>query len=740
MNIHKPIGNIVILCVFQISCLFSLTQSQSVSYKVFDPYHGATSKRMVWMEYTDVHNSLYHTLKDMGQARLQQREEALGSIRSLAAWKRRQEVVKNTLKAIMGPFPPKTPLNVDVIERLERPDFHVEKIVFESMPGLKVTGCLFLPRIRQGKTPAILFCSGHSANAFRAKHYQEVVLNLVQKGFIVFAFDPIGQGERMQYFNPKTGKSTIGGSTKEHSYVNNQCFISGSSAARYFIWDSIRALDYLASRPEVDTERLGCHGLSGGGMQTAYISAIDERIKVAAIAGYITQFKWLLRTQGVGDGEQNLYQSWAKGIDLPDFVQVRAPNPILMMVTTRDFFPIRGARAAYRESLAVYNAYHCLEALQIVEDDYRHGYTKKSRETMYAFFQKHLEFPGNANEEEVDYFTDSELMVTQTGQVTTSFNSQTVYSINRKETKALMDRLFQSRKKPVQHCEALLESVRTISGYQDPDLEGIDSVLTGRYSEDGIVEKRFIAGSGNYPIPFIVLIPKEVKAKSVVLYLDPEGKKVNSDYRYLYETFLQSGHIVVIPDLINTGEVGPSEYRGDATINDISSNLWYMAVQNAVSIVGIRASDVNKLVGYIKNRFPDHQIVGASRSDMNAVLLHASVLNPQIEALVMLNPLLSYESLVMNRFYSMDFLYSAPGGVLTAYDLPDLAACLAPKPILMLNPVDQRKQPVSVERMKSTYDFTQRVYQDRNADHNLMIKNNLEKTGIKSTIVQWLGR
>jgi dienelactone hydrolase len=713
-------------------------QSQNVSFKVFDPYHGATSKRMVWMEYTDAHNALYHYLKDIGHERLKRREEAVQAIRSLSDWKSRQSAVRKTLYNIMGPFPAKTPLKAEVTGRLEKPDFSVEKVVFESMPGLKVTGCLFLPRVREDKTPAILFCSGHSANAFRAAHYQNVILNLVHKGFIVFAFDPIGQGERLQYFDPDTQESRIGGSTKEHSYVNNQCFISGSSVARYFIWDGVRALDYLVSRPEVDADRLGCHGLSGGGTQTAYISSVDERVKVAAIAGYITKFEWLLKTQGVADGEQNLYKSWAHGFDLPDLIQVRAPHPTLMMVTTRDFFPIRGAREAYRESAGIYNAYHCPEYLQIVEDDYRHGYTQKTRETMYAFFQKHLDLPGDEKEEELNILTDAELTVSRTGQVSTSFESETVFSVNRNETRKLINRLHESRKSASRHCESVLESARIISGYQDPNIDTINSVLTGRFSDDVIIEKRFIEGLGDYPIPFVIMMPENISKNSVVLYLDPSGKKIQTEHQYFYRTFLESGHIVVIPDLINTGEVGPTEYKGDATINGISSNVWYMAVQNAVSIVGIRASDVNRLAAYVRQRFPDRKIAGASRGDMNAVLLHASAMNTQMKALVMLNPLVSYESIVMNRFYSMDILYSAPGGVLNAYDLPDLAACLAPNPILMLNPVDQSRQEVSAEQIESEYYFARTVYQNQNSNDKLIIKNNLDTKSIKSMAANWL--
>jgi dienelactone hydrolase len=738
MNSVMPLYHRMTLLFLLVLALPSVCQSQSEPFKVFDPYHGATSKRMVWMEYTDAHNALYHYLKDMGQERLRERAKEIADIQSLFEWTKRQADVHNTLHSILGPFPEKTPLNARVLGRLERPDFQVEKIVFESIPGLFVTGGLFLPRDLDGKAPAILFCSGHSADGFRAEHYQNVILNLVKKGFIVFAFDPIGQGERLQYYDEETRKSTLGGATKEHSYLNNQCFISGSSAARYFTWDGIRALDYLESRPEVDSDRLGCHGLSGGGTQTAYISSIDERFKAVAIAGYITQFEWLLKTQGVADGEQNVYQSWAHGIDLPDFVQVQAPRPLLMMVTTRDFFPIRGAWNAYRESLSAYNAYHRPENLQIVEDDNDHGYTQKTRETMYAFFQKHLANPGEASEAEVDLFTTAELTVTETGQVSTSLNSETVFSINRDESQKLIDHLENSRAKPDHHIKSVLNSVPIISGYQEPMTKPIDAVLTGRYSEGAIIEKRFIEGVGDYPIPFVVMIPERVRKNTVILYLDPNGKNVQNEHLYFYQCFLDDGHIVVIPDMINTGEVGPTEYKGDATINGISSNLWYMAVQNAVSIVGIRASDVNRLSGYIHQRFPDRKIAGASRGDMNAVLLHASCMNPQIKALVMLNPLISYASIVLNQFYSMDNLYSAPGGVLSAYDLSDLVACLAPNPIMMLNTLDQNLQPASQGHVNETYQFARLVYKNQKAADRLMIKDNMDESAIRSSISNWL--
>jgi len=98
-----------------------------------------------------------------------------------------------------------------------------------------------------------------------------VILNLVRKGFVVFAVDPVGQGERYQYWDPERHASRVGEPTLEHSYPGAQCFITGSSLARYMVWDGMRAIDYLISRPEVDPSRVGVTGRSGGGTQAAYL-------------------------------------------------------------------------------------------------------------------------------------------------------------------------------------------------------------------------------------------------------------------------------------------------------------------------------------------------------------------------------------------------------------------------------------------------------------------------------------
>src|SRR5690606_10944382 len=159
------------------------------------------------------------------------------------------------------------------------------------------------------------------------------------------------------YFDPETGKSKVGGTTKEHSYPGAQAFITGSSQARYMIWDGIRSVDYLLSRKEVDPDRIGITGRSRGGTQSSYIAAFDERIKAVAPENYITSFQRLIESLGPQDAEQNFFHGIKRGIDHADLLEVRAPKPALVITTTRDAFSILGARETAREVARVYQAY-----------------------------------------------------------------------------------------------------------------------------------------------------------------------------------------------------------------------------------------------------------------------------------------------------------------------------------------------------------------------------------------------
>jgi hypothetical protein len=638
---------------------------------------------------------------------------------------------------ILGPFPEKTPLNAKITGIVRENGYRIENVIYESLPGFYVTASLFIPDNVKKPAPAILFCSGHSTGAYRLPLYQLPLLNLVKKGFIVLANDPIGQGERLQYFNPEKGESIIGSSTLEHSYPSTQVFLTGKSIARYFLWDGIRGMDYLVSRKEVDPKRIGVHGLSGGGTQTAYISALDDRVAASAPAGYITSYRRLIESVGVQDGEQNLYHGISSGIDHADFIEIRAPKPTLIMATTGDFFSIQGSRETYSEVKRIYELFGKPDNIEITEDDFGHGYTKKNREAMYAFFQKHLQLPGSSAEEEVEFPTAQELQKTSTGQLSTSLGGETVFSLNRKETEKLIAELQVSRGDLTRHLSSVVISAKKLSGYQEP-VEINEPVFTGRIQREGyVIEKYFLKGEGDYIIPYLLMIPVKPKNKALI-YLHPSGKSAEVSVGGEMEWFVRNGFTVLAPDMIGVGEMGPGIFPGDVNIDSISYNLWYTTTLIGRSIVGIRTGDIVRLTRLLKKNNEISEVYGVARKEMAPVLLHAAAFDPDITRIALIEPYSSYQSIVMNQFYNPKFVHSIVPGALKAYDLPDLAASLAPRKLLMAGVTDGNSKSTDVESINKDLDIIKTAYSFRNAEGQLNIISLKPNEKLNEFFLEWL--
>ncbi|HEY0769271.1 MAG TPA: acetylxylan esterase, partial [Sphingobacteriaceae bacterium] len=283
------------------------------------------------MRFSDAPNSLYHEISKTAYQHLNDRSEKVQAIKSLDEWKSRQAVVRQALAEVMGKFPDRTPLNAVITKTIQKDGYRIEHIVYESQPQFYVTSSLFIPD-KAVKAPAVIYCSGHSESGYR--FYQNIIVSLVKKGFVVFAFDPVGQGERLQYYNAEKKRSEFIYPAFEHSYVGAQLFISGNSLANVMTWDGIRAVDYLLSRKEVDAARIGITGRSGGGTQSAYIAAMDPRIKAVAPENYISDLTSMFETLGPQDAEQIFLHGVIKGLDMADLLAVRAPKPALLIATT----------------------------------------------------------------------------------------------------------------------------------------------------------------------------------------------------------------------------------------------------------------------------------------------------------------------------------------------------------------------------------------------------------------------
>jgi Acetyl xylan esterase (AXE1) len=692
-----------------------------------------------WLQYSDAPNSLYHYLSGQAFEMLYRRDQKISGINTLAEWQKRQLWIKEALIDVVGPFPEKTPLNAKITQVVYKDDFRVEHIVFESQPGFYVTSSLFIPvgLKKRSKAPVVIYCSGHTVEGYRSEVYQHVILNLVKKGFIVFAFDPVGQGERIEYYDPQTKKSIVGGPTREHSYPGSQAFSIGSSQARYMTWDGIRAIDYLLTRKEVDPARIGITGRSGGGTQSSYIAAMDDRIYAVAPECYITNYTRLLQSIGNQDAEQNIYNGIVKGVDHADLLLVRAPKPALMITTTRDFFSIQGARETEKVVSGIYKAYGKENDFGRVEDDFPHASTLKNREAMYAFFQKHLDNPGSSLDEPVQILTPEEIQVTPTGQVSTSLKGETVFSLNLKDAEKLVSNLETARNNLANYLPEVLISAKKLSGYREPT-EINEPVFTGRFQRKGyVIEKYFVKGEGDYIIPYLLMIPENAGNKAMI-YLHPSGKAVEASEGGEMEWFVHNGFTVLAPDLIGVGEMGKGIFGGDANIDGVSHNLWYASILIGRSIVGIHASDVVRLTRLLKESDGISEIYGLARKEMSPVLLHAAAFDQTIKHIALIEPYSSYYSIVANHYYKSSFIPYVVPGALTSYDLPDLVATLAPRNVIIAGATDGNGKVSDVESINKDLAIIRVAYQYKNAARQLNIVPLANEEKPYSILKEWI--
>ena len=669
-----------------------------------------------WLLYSDAPNSLYHYLTGHAYDYLDVRNKGVDGITTLADWQKRQEFIKETLLDIVGPFPEKTPLNAKVIRTVEKDYFRVEHIVFESQPGFYVTSSMFIPKSlkRRAKAPVVIYVSGHSDVGYRSGVYQTVILNLVKKNFIVFAFDPVGQGERIEYYDPEIKKSRVGGPTAEHSQPGSQAFITGSTQAKYMIWDGIRAVDYLLTRKEVDPARIGITGRSGGGTQSSYIAAMDERIYAVAPENYLTNFTRLLQTIGPQDAEQNMFNMISRGLDHPDYLIVRAPKPALMITTTRDMFSIQGVIETEKQVARIYSAYGKSDNFSRTEDDAPHASTEKNRIAMYAFFQKHLNNPGSSADEVIVPLSNDEIQVTPTGQVSTSLNSETVFSLNMRESEKRIDEIASKRSDFPGYLKGVTEAAKKLSGYREPNDAGAP-VFTGRVPKDNYtIEKYFIKGEGDYVFPYLLFVPANPVGKALI-YIHPAGKAAEAAEGGKIEWFVKRGITVLAPDMIGVGETGPGSYKGDAYIGGYSHNVWYGSILIGRSIAGIRAGDVNRLAMLLKRREGIKEIYGLAHREMSPVLLHAAAFNKDISRIALIEPYLSYRSIVTERFYESAFIQNSVPAALKAYDLPDLAAVIAPAKLLIAGPLGGNGKNTGSSDLSKDLEVIQSAYKKLNS-------------------------
>jgi cephalosporin-C deacetylase-like acetyl esterase len=658
-------------------------------------------------DYGHLQTMLQDYLNKEAIARLEERRQQIARLSTPEEVSMRRAYLREQMIRVLGGFPAKTPLNARVVGTLDREGYKIEKVIFESQPHFYVTGNLYLPTNGRPPFPGVLFPLGHEAGGKSNGDWQQTLADFVRRGFVCFTWDPIGQGERVQLYDPDLEGGKVGESTSEHTVAGIQCLLVGDNLARYTIWDGIRALDYLLSRPEVDASRIACTGNSGGGTHTAYLSALDDRIKVAMPSCYITSWRRLLESLGPQDAEQCLPPWIGQRLDHGDFVLAFAPKPFLILSGIRDFFPINGARETYQEEQHVYSVMGAPDKLRQFEADNGHGYLQPRRVAAYQWLSQWLKGQAdNSPEEPAAFASEEDLRCTETGQVTVSPGGETVFSLNRKRYAELKPHWppLNGRDAVAAFREKIRSSVKNSAGERQA-ASALNEKTFGVIQREGYrIEKLTYESEPGIIIPSLLLIPAEREGrKAAVLYVNSKGK-ANSGGDI--ESLVKNGLVVLAIDARGWGETNATDSDESRVWNSFFPN--YRAAMTALllgkSLVAMRGQDIARGLDLLAQQ-PEvdaERIFGMGVGAGTVPILHQAVLDARLKKVVLDGGLDSYDSVETSRI-QRGIIENVILGVMKDYDLPELVAALAPRPTWLVDVSDPLGHRVGIPKVREEY-------------------------------------
>jgi len=666
-------------------------------------------------------------LNSIGYKETAARRAEIAKITTRAQAEARQREVRTKIFNLIGTEPQRVPLNPRITGSTTMPDgVRVDKVMYDSQANFPVTALLYTPANPNPesaqKFPAIVMAPGHSPAGKSGD--VAMAMQFAHAGFVVFSYDPIGQGERLQYLDPKSPPdkptSLATRPTGEHGEAGLQPTLIGDALARYFLWDGMRAVDYLLTLPSVDPARIGAFGCSGGGTMTALLAGLDPRINTAGVACYTTSFDALLPSAtGVQDSEQSTPNFIASGLDFPDWSELHAPHPYAIIATTSDMFPFAGAQATEKEARRFYSLFGADKDLAFITGPGGHGNLGPITPQILKFFADHLH-PDAAYAKALPPITDpfdekanpprrppapgaprptfpppppaSLVQVTPTGQLSSSYPGvATVFTLDQARAKAVVTPHPATR-------AALSLAIRKVTHaakqakMAGPNQEGGQAADV---SEEGISAN----GNDDPQLTKLIFNPQASGARGFLVSHIARG---NHDGVLLLTNDLGIDGMPTAAlkakmlDLAKDGtwvlalQPQPSPPGIEETKSPILGTFYLTELRAELvgkTLLGLRVDDVidatNYLAGELRQNSPDPasrmmlSIREAAADDphFGLVLLHAAVLDSRLKHVTVMNVLPSYRSLIDNPL-PLDAPQDILPGVLRQYDIPDLLSVL----------------------------------------------------------------
>ena len=614
---------------------------------------------------------------------------------------RQRAVVADLWKMLGGPLE-KTPLNARVTGMIERPGYRIEKLTFESRPRLYVTANLYVPS-GTGRRPAILGPLGHSVNGKAWPSYQKLFSNLARKGYIVLAYDPFGQGERIEYPGSRPGQSTIGGGgTGEHEYAGRRLILLGANFGLFRAWDGIRGIDYLLTRAEVDPDRIGCCGQSGGGTLTQFIAALDNRVGAAVVSMGNTENLAQADVEPPGsadDAEQNIVPALAHGIDRADLLYAFAPKPLLIGITLHDaghtYSPeyVSGSLDLLDEYKRAYGLLGAGDRVALQATTVSHGYVYEMRRATYAWFNRWFAVK-NVDDDETSQAVEPEstLYVTPTGFVTTSFGGETALSL----TRQMADSVYPPSSRSIEAIRTGIRNVLSINGATDTTAPG--SRVLATIKKPGYRAEQFeFTSDQEIRTPGWLLTPDNAgPATPTVLYIGESAAWSSIAEDAFAERLCATGGCrVAVIDVRGRGDCAIAypdrgRFYFPGRIADEAYLTWFTLMLGR-PLLGGQVHDTLRALDYLRSR-SDIQTVDISLigdGSHGVIALYAAALDGRVRQVALRQAITDYRSLAVAERYTQPFgIYAY--GLLREFDLPDVARAIGPRSVLLVNPITPR--------------------------------------------------
>jgi cephalosporin-C deacetylase-like acetyl esterase len=606
--------------------------------------------------------------------------------RTLADWTQRRPEIRRRLAAALGPVPdPPPPLDPRSHGSLDRDGYRVEKVTFQTLPGVRMTANLYLPK-SPGRHSAIVAVHGHWRGAKQDPVVQARCIGAAKLGFAVLALDAFGAGERA------VGKA-LG---EYHGEMTAATLLpTGQTLAGIQVYENARALAYLATRPEVDAARVGITGASGGGNQTMYAAAMIDGLKVAVPVCSVGNYRVYLGTAcclcELVPGALTFTEEWG-------VLGLAAPKPLLIVNATRDAvqFSVPEANKTIAGLAPLYRLFGQPENLRHAVFESGHDYNTAMREAAYRWFGQHLngpEFSSPIAEPPIRTEEPEALRcfpgVTRPDDFVTPPRYAAAEGRRLSEAGAISPDLGSWKAEAERRREALAAA---LGGF--PDLPRVSP----RAEADGGARIVRFESEPGLRLAARVEPGKAADAPRVIL-LDLDGGDAASAGPMAAE-FRKDGWSLVTVDLRATGRLAvPSDKIGDAP--DHNSAEWGLWIGRP--LLGQWVCDVRRLLDALEAagdaRPRETVIVGNGPGGL--VALAAAAIDPRLSRVAAVGAMASFISDEPYRGQRLGVI--VPGLLRDVGDVSHIAALVAPRRVVIAGAVSGGGQRLDADRCREAY-------------------------------------